>query len=422
MTPSTTVIADPHGTAAPTRGPDPTPRSPVTGGFLVLAGILLVAVNLRAAITGLGALLDEVRTGLALSGVVAGLVTTLPALAFALFGALTPRLVRRYAAPRVLVAAMLALAVGQLLRVTTGSGVVFLLHSALALGGIAVGNILLPMLVKQHFPHRIGLVTGAYSMTMTVGATAAAAAAVPVAHTFGSWRAGLAVWAGLALAAVLPWVPLARRARRAGPRPAPAADAPDPPRIRPGRTRLGWAMGLYFGTQALGAYAIMGWLAQLFRDAGFRAGDAGLLLAAVTALGVPIAMLMPTLAGRLRSLRPLILALSTAMLLAYLGLAVAPHDGALLWAALLAVGQSSFPLVLAVIGLRARTAEGTVALSAFTQSVGYLIAALGPLLVGVLYGATGGWTVPIGFLLAALAVQTAAGMVIARPRFVEDER
>ncbi|MGS2613862.1 MFS transporter [Micromonospora sp. LZ34] len=400
----------------PARGPHP-----VTGGLLVLVGMLLVAVNLRAAVTSLGALLDEVRGGLALSGTMAGVVTTLPTIAFAGLGALTPWLVRRFAPARVLLVAMAALATGQLLRVLTDSALVFLLTSALALAGIAVANILLPMLVKQHFPHRTGLVTGAYTMALTVGTTVAAASAVPIAHAFGSWRAGLGVWAGLAALAVLPWVPLALRARAAARRATPAAAAPARIRIRPGRTRLGWAMAVYFGAQSLSGYAIMGWLAQLFRDAGYRPQDAGLLLAGVTALGVPIALLMPTLAGRLRTLRPLVLSLTVASTLAYLGLAVAPHGGALLWVTLLALGQGAFPLILTTIGLRARTADGTVALSAFAQSTGYVIAALGPLLVGVLYEATGGWTAPIGFLLVALAVQTGAGMLIARPRHIEDE-
>ncbi|MEV1143418.1 MFS transporter [Micromonospora sp. NPDC049799] len=384
--------------------------------------MLLVAVNLRAAVTSLGALLDEVRGGLGLSATMAGFVTTLPTIAFAGLGALTPWLVRRFAPARVLVVAMLALAVGQVLRVLTDSPLVFVLTSALALAGIAVANILLPMLVKQHFPHRTGLVTGAYTMALTVGTTVAAASAVPIAHAFGSWRAGLGVWAGLAAVAVLPWVPLALRARAAARRAPRTAAAAPRARIRPGRTRLGWAMAVYFGAQSLSGYAIMGWLAQLFRDAGYRPETAGLLLAGVTALGVPIALLMPTLAGRLRTLRPLVLGLTTASTLAYLGLALAPHDGALLWVALLAVGQGAFPLILTTIGLRARTADGTVALSAFAQSTGYVIAALGPLLVGVLYEATGGWTAPIGFLLVALAVQTGAGMVIARPRYIEDGR
>ncbi|SCG60154.1 MFS transporter [Micromonospora humi] len=428
---ATAPTADVTPGPAPAAAPDPAagPASavtPVRGGLLVLAGMLLVALNLRAAVTSLGALLDEIRVGLGLSGAMAGVVTTLPTVAFAGLGALTPWLVRRWAAPRVLVLAMIALTAGQVLRAVTGSVAVFVLTSALALAGIAVANILLPMLVKQHFPHRTGLVTGAYTMALTVGTTVAAASAVPVAHAFGSWRAGLGVWAGLAALAVIPWVPLtlrARAARRAADRAAtPAAVVAAPARVRPGRTRLGWAMAVYFGAQSLSGYAIMGWLAQLFRDAGYRPESAGLLLAGVTALGVPVALMMPTLAGRLATLRPLVLSLTAFSAAAYLGLALAPRGLAPLWVLLLALGQGAFPLILTTIGLRARTAEGTVALSAFAQSTGYVIAALGPLLVGILYSATGGWTAPIGFLLLALAVQTTAGMVIARPRYIEDER
>ncbi|WP_026275173.1 MFS transporter [Salinispora tropica] len=395
-------------------------RRAVRRGALVLVGIILVGANLRVAVTSLGALLDEVRTGLGLTGTMAGVVTMLPTIAFAGLGAITPWLVRRVAPARVLVVAMAVLAAGQVLRVATDSVLVFVLTSALALAGIAVANILLPLLVKQYFPHRTGLATGAYMMAMTTGMTVAAATAVPTAQAFGSWRAGLGVWAGLAAVAVLPWVPLARRARSVARQSTPTETATRV-RVRPARTRLGWAMAVNFGTQSLSGYAIMGWLAQLYRDAGFPPATAGLLLAGVTALGVPVAFLMPTLAGRMRTLRPLVLSLAAASMLAYLGLALAPYDGALLWMALLALGQGAFPLVLTTIGLRARTAEGTVALSAFAQSTGYLIAALGPLLVGVLYGATGGWTVPVGFLISALAVQTGAGLVIARPRYIEDE-
>ncbi|TCB94417.1 MFS transporter [Micromonospora zingiberis] len=417
---STTPAAQATPGERPTLDPTaPAPRA--SGGLLVLAGMLLVALNLRAAVTSLGALLDEVRVGLALSGTMAGFVTTLPTIAFAGLGAVTPWLVRRLSAPRLLVLGMLALATGQVLRAVTGSAVVFLFTSALALAGIAVANILLPMLVKQYFPHRTGLVTGAYTMALTTGTTVAAAAAVPVAHAFGSWRAGLGVWAGIALVAVLPWLPAALRSRTATRRAARGA-ATGGSVVRPARTRLGWAMAVYFGAQSLSGYAIMGWLAQLFRDSGFRPQDAGLLLAGVTALGVPIALLMPTLAGRLSSLRPLVFALTAASTLAYLGLALAPRDAAVLWVVLLAFGQGAFPLILTTIGLRARTADGTVALSAFAQSTGYVIAALGPLLVGILYEATGGWTAPLGFLLLALAVQTGAGMMIARPRYIEDER
>jgi CP family cyanate transporter-like MFS transporter len=386
------------------------------GTALVLAGILLVAVNLRTAITSLGPLLDEVRTGLQFSGAMAGVVTTMPTIAFAAFGALTPVLVRRFAPSRVLIVAMVALAAGEAIRAATGSTVVFVVTSGLALAGIAVANVLLPLLVKQHFPDRAGLVTGAYTVALTAGATVAAASAVPIADAFGSWRAGLGAWTVLAAVAVLPWLPMVRRS--AGGRsalPAPTS------RVQPGRTRVGWAMALYFGTQSLSGYATMGWLAQLFRDAGYPPQTAGLLLAGVTAFGVPVALAMPTLATKLRSLRPLVLTLSATMIASYVGLAVAPHGGALFWVVLLAIGQGAFPLALVAIGLRARTPEGTVALSAFTQSTGYLIAALGPLLVGALYEATAGWTVPVALLVAAAVVQTAAGLAVARPRYVEDQ-
>ncbi|WP_173158140.1 CynX/NimT family MFS transporter [Phytohabitans suffuscus] len=393
-------------TASPTR---------TRGTALVLTGILLVALNLRIAITSLGALLEEVRTGLQLSGAMAGVVTTMPTIAFAAFGALAPWLVRRFSPGRVVVAAMVALVAGEVVRVATGSTVVFIATSALALAGIAVANILLPLLVRQHFPNRTGLVTGAYTVSLTAGASVAAASAVPIADAFGSWRAGLGAWSVLALIAVLPWLPAVLRRTSAH------ATAPRlVGRVRPARTRVGWAMAIYFGTQALSGYATMGWLAQLFRDSGYRPQAAGLLLAGVTAVGIPVALVMPALAMRLRSLRPLVLALSAMMIASYVGLALAPHDGAVAWVVLLSIGQGAFPLALVTIGLRARTPEGTVALSAFTQCLGYLIAALGPLVVGTLYEITGGWNLPIGFLIAAALVQVVAGLAVARPRFVED--
>jgi CP family cyanate transporter-like MFS transporter len=415
--PSATLAVESSHMAAATRR-----RSWVGSSTLVLVGILLVAVNLRAAITSLGALLEEVRGGLHVSGALAGVITTLPAVAFAAFGGLTPWLTRRFPAARLLAGTMVLLAVGQALRVATDSSAIFIATSVLALGGIAVANVLLPGLVKQHFPDRVGLVTGVYTMSMIAGASLAAATAVPIAHAAGTWRAGLGVWALLAVVATLPWVPGALRRTTAARAITTAAEPGDGGRARitPARTRLGWALALYFGTQSLSGYALMGWLAQLFRDAGYSPATAGLLLAAVTAIGIPVALLMPTIASRRANMRPLVLALSAAMAVGYLGLAVAPHTGAVFWVVASALGQGAFPLALTMIGMRARTSRGTVALSAFAQSTGYVIGALGPLVVGLLYEASAGWWLPIGFLLAALAVQTAAGLAAARPRFVED--
>jgi CP family cyanate transporter-like MFS transporter len=381
---------------------------------LLLGGVVLVAVNLRAPVTSLGALLEEVIAELGISAALAGVVTMLPALSFAAFGMATPWLARRFPPARILVAAMVVLAAGQALRAATSSPAVFLVCTALALSGIAIANVLLPPLVAQRFPHRVGLVTGVYTMSLIFGTSAAAAVAVPIAQAAGSWRVGLGAWALLALVAALSWLPAAGSGRVNHRRPHLSG------RVRPARTGLGWAMAIYFGTQALNAYALMGWLAQLFRDAGFAAAHAGLLLAAVTAIGIPVALVLPSLAVRAPDLRLVVLGLTAATATAYVGLAVAPGGAALLWVVLLAAGQAAFPLALTMIGMRARTPDGTVALSAFTQSAGYLIASLGPLLVGVLYELTGGWTAPLAFLMAVLMVQTGAGLVIARPRHIED--
>ncbi|WP_051797408.1 CynX/NimT family MFS transporter [Catenuloplanes japonicus] len=387
------------------------------GTLLVLAAMLLVALNLRVSITSVGSLLTEVREGLHLSGLMAGVVTTMPTIAFAVFGAFTPVLVRRFAAPRVLVGAMVALVAGQALRVATDSAAVFVVTGALALSGIAIGNVLMPMLVKQNFPERTGLITGAYSVSMSIGATVGAATAVPIAHAFGSWRAGLGVWAILALAAIPLWLPAALRRSTVVAVTRSKAAA----RVRPEVTRLGWAMAIFFGAQSLSGYAAMGWLPTLFRDAGYSPENAGVLLAVLSVVGVPMGLIMPSLSARLKNLHGLILALSGMMMLSYLGMIFAPHAGAYLWVVVLSIGQSSFPLALTVLGLRARTAEGTVALSAFAQSIGYLFAALGPLLVGYFYGLTGGWTVPMLFLVGMALLQAVAGLAIAAPRFIEDE-
>lgn len=415
--------------------PRPAPPKParrvaqqLRGGVLVLVAVLLVAANLRTAVTSVGALLAEVGAGLGLSPTLLGVVATMPTVAFAAFGAATPRLTRRFRSTTLLLAATVLLTAGQAARALSPSAAVFIATSALALAGIAVANILLPALVKAYFPARIGLLTGLYTTSMVAGGSLAAATSVPLAAAGGSWRAGLGAWALLAAAALVPVLVLWRSdaaPSRAGRRSKTRGTERDRPRpavpLWAGRTRLGWAMACFFGLQSLSAYALMGWLPQIFRDAGFSPQAAGLLLAGVIVGGVPMALLVPILAGRRADQRALVVALAGVMLAAYAGLAVAPRSGALVWMVLLAVGQGAFPLALSLIGIRARTAAGTVALSAFAQSTGYLIAVAGPLGVGMLYEATGGWGAALAALFVAMVIQARAGLSAARPRTVEDE-
>ncbi|MDN5382302.1 MULTISPECIES: CynX/NimT family MFS transporter [Streptomyces] len=400
---------------------------------LVVIGIVLSALNLRPAITSLGALLEEVRAGLGMSGAVAGLLTSMPSLCFAVFGVTAPRLARRFGPAAVMCAGMAAIAAGLAVRPYVGSTAAFLAASALALMGIAVSNVLMPVIVKRWFPDRIGTMTGLYSMALALGTSAAAAVTVPLAGALGhSWQSGLSAWALLAAVAVLPWLPLLRdrgaepaaaapvRTAPARKETAPAPEAPAPA-LRITRSPTAWALAVFFGLQSTAAYITMGWIAQIFRDAGVPAGTAGLLLAITMVMGVPLAFVIPRLATRLPRQGPIVLVLGACGLAGYAGLYVAPAAGAWAWALLLGLANCAFPLALTMVGMRARTARGVAQLSAFAQSTGYLISIPGPVLVGVLYQSSGGWELPLALMIGLMVPQMAMGWLAGRNRTVEDE-
>ncbi|WP_326811963.1 MFS transporter [Streptomyces scopuliridis] len=394
---------------------------------LLVVGLVLAALNLRPAITSLGALLEEVRDGLHMSGSVAGVLTSVPPFCFALFGFAAPRLARRFGPGAVVCAGMVAIMAGLLIRPFAGGTVGFLAASAVALMGIAVSNVLMPVIVKRYFPDRVGTMTGLYSMALALGTAAAAAVTVPMTEALGGgWRTGLGVWAVLAALAVVPWLGLVRD-RSAGPSsPSPShaapVSAPAPASgLRLGRSRTAWGLACFFGLQATGAYITMGWMPQIFRDAGLSAGTAGLLLAVTMVMGVPLAFVIPRTAARMKNQGPIVIALGLCGLSAYAGLYFAPAEGAWLWAVLLGISNCSFPLALTMIGMRSRTGAGVVRLSAFAQSTGYLISIPGPLLVGVLYQHTGGPELPIALMATLLLPQMLAGLVAGRDRTIEDE-
>ncbi|MFF9471025.1 CynX/NimT family MFS transporter [Streptomyces roseolus] len=412
---------------------------------LVSVGLVLAALNLRPAITSLGALLEEVTADLHMSGTVAGVLTSVPPLCFAVFGITAPRLARRFGPTAVVCAGMAAILAGLLLRPLATGTAGFLAASALALMGIAVSNILMPVIVKRYFPDRIGSMTGLYSMALALGTSLAAALTVPMTDALGGdWRLGLGVWAVLAALAVLPWLPLVKdrnapattergipaQARTATTPAAPTGDrAATAPAAAPAgtaprsmyRSRTAWALACFFGLQATGAYITMGWMPQIFRDAGVPASTAGVLLAVTMVMGVPLAFVIPRLASRMRHQGPIVVALGTCGLAGYTGLLLAPAGGAWLWAVLLGVSNCAFPLALTMIGMRSRTGAGVVRLSAFAQSVGYLISIPGPLLVGVLYQHSGGWGVPIALMAGLMIPQMIVGTLAGRDRTIEDE-
>ena len=385
------------------------------GALLVLAGLLLLSLNLRPAAVSVGPVLSEVRDGLAMSATSTGLLTSLPVLAFALFGAAAPALARLVGVHRITLLALLGVVVGLFARSVVGGAVAFLLLSMLALAGMAVANVLLPSLVKLHFPDRIGTVTSLYTTALAIGLTAALTLTVPISEALGGWRYGLGGWAVLALVAAVPWLWLVAHDRR------PEEEPHDIRLSDVARTRLGWAMVLFFGLQSMHAYAIFGWFAELFRDDGYSPTVAGFLVGVVAATSIPLSLWLPGAAARREDQRSIMLAVMACYPVAYVGLMVTPRELDVLWAVVVGVGTCTFPLILTLIGLRSHTPAGTAALSGFTQSAGYLLAAAGPFTVGLLHTATGGWTWPLAFLTALTVPQLLLGAYVARPAYVEDQ-
>ncbi|MPV38245.1 MFS transporter [Georgenia subflava] len=381
----------------------------------LLVALALVAANLRMGITSVGPVLDQIRAGTGLSGPGAGVLTSLPVLTFAALGATSPWLARRFGVDRVVAAAMALLAVALVLRVL--GGVPFLVTGTVAVcAGIAVANVLLPVVVKTRFPLRIGSVTGVYTAALAGGSALAAGVTAPL-ETLGGWRLGLAAWALPAALAVVIWVSATVGGRRGASQPssrsAQTTVAGGSSRRLWGRPRA-WAMIVFFGTQSLLAYAAMGWLPAIYRDAGFSTTEAGGLLSLSILVGVPVSFLIPSLAARSSHQRWWALGVTGASLAGLTGLLLSPAAGGWVWAALIGVGNGAFPLALAFFSLRAATTRDTAWLSSAGQSLGYLLAATGPLGVGFLQAVTGGWTAPLLLLIGAMVLQAAAGLVAGR--------
>ncbi|GAB2675104.1 MFS transporter [Thalassiella azotivora] len=385
-----------------------------------------MALNLRTAVTAVSPVLDRVSAELGTSTAAAGLLGTLPPFAFAVFGALTPWVARRVGLERTAVLAMVLAGGGQLLRAAAPDTTWFLAASLVALGGMGAGNVVLPPLVKRWFPDRIGAVTGLYVLLLALCTALPPLLAVPVADAAG-WRTSVGQWALVSAAAAVPWVVVAARDRRAvrAARPAPDAEPALPaahlPLATVLRSPVAWGLAALLGMTSLNTYAMFAWLPKVLTDAGLSDLAAGTMLSLFAAVGMPVALLVPWVAARVRNPFPVVLAALVAYAVGYTGLALAPTTATALWVVAAGLGPSAFPLSLALVNLRSRTPEGSAALSGFSQGVGYLVAGTGPLVVAALRESTGGWGAAFAFLAVTLAVQVVGGAVVCRPRCIEDD-
>jgi len=384
-------------------------------GLLLVLAIVLLAANLRPALTSVAPLIGQIRTDTGISNGVAGLLTGLPLLTFAVLSPIAPRLARRFDMERVLLASLLVLAVGILLR-SAGVVAALFLGTAILGAAIAVGNVLLPSLVKREFPERTGLMTSTYTTALAVSAAIAAGASFPIAYQGDiGWRGSLALWALLALVAAVAWFPQIRSA--------------DPANASTGTSRgvtglwgsvLAWQVTLFMGLQSLGYYVVLTWLPEILQEeVGVSAAQAGWMLALAQVVVVPAMFIAPVLADRRPSQYSVVVVAVTLTGVGTLGLLVAASTATVLWIVLLGLGQGAcFSLALTFFALRAPDSEHAAALSGMAQSIGYLLAAGGPFLFGVLCDVTHAWTVPLTLLVAVTVCLLITGLGAARDSHV----
>lgn len=364
--------------------------------WLLLLGLVLVALNLRPALSSMAPLLGQVSDSLGLSASQAGLLTTLPVLCLGLFAPLAPILARRFGSERVVLGILLTLACGILLRSSLGSVGLFA-GSILAGASIGVIGVLLPGIVKRDFPKHAGALTGVYTMALCLGAALAAGATVPLSQHFDdSWALGLGVWLIPAVVAALFWLPQARHGH---------GKHTVAYRVR-GLLRdpLAWQVTLYMGLQSSLAYIVFGWLPSILIGRGLSPTEAGLVLSGSVIVQLASALTAPWLATRGKDQRLAIVLVMLLTLAGLFGCLYAPLGGLWGWAVVLGIGQGgTFALALTLIVLRSKDSHVAANLSSMAQGIGYTLASMGPFAVGLVHDVTGGWDA-VGWIFAVLGV------------------
>jgi len=386
-------------------------RPVVNRPWLLLLGLILVALNLRPALSSMAPLLADVSSSLGLSAARAGLLTTLPVLCLGLFAPMAPILARRFGAERVVLGILLTLAAGILLRSAFGEVGLFA-GSLVAGASIGIIGVLLPGIVKRDFARQAGAMTGVYTMALCLGAALAAGATVPLSHYFGDrWTFGLGFWIVPALVAALFWWP------QVGQKQSAHQVAYQVKGLL--RDPLAWQVTLYMGLQSSLAYIVFGWLPSILIGRGLSATEAGLALSGSIIVQLFSSLAAPWLATRGKDQRLAIVVVMLLTLGGLFGCLYAPLDGLWGWAILLGLGQGgTFSLALTLIVLRSRDSHVAANLSSMAQGIGYTLASAGPLAVGLIHDWTGSWAAT-GWVFAVLGLgAVVAGLGAGRAKYV----
>ncbi|RJK95986.1 CynX/NimT family MFS transporter [Vallicoccus soli] len=400
--------------APPAQAVQPGLRRPAVWAGIAIA---LTAVNLRTAVTGFSPLLETIGADLGFGVAVAGLLGTVPAASFAVFGLLAPVVTGRFGLERTATAALGLTAVSLLLRALSSGAPVLVLSTVLALAGIGAVNVVIVPLVKAWFPDRIAVWTSAYLLLLQTGQFVAPLMAVPVADA-GGWRLSVGLWAVPAALAAAVWLVLAARtsADHHGPTASPTRSA----RRQVLRSPVVWGLVVLFAMMALSNYTIITWLPAVLTDAGGSPGLGGTMVALYSVWGVAAALVVPQVADRMANPFPAVVLCSAALVAGYVGLERAPMSATWVWVCALGIGVSTFPLCLTLINRRTRSPHYASAVSGFVQGTGYGLACLGPIGLGLLREATGSWSAPLWTLVATVVPTLVAGWYACRPGLVDD--
>lgn len=372
---------------------------------LTAVAIMVVAANLRPAVVAVAPLVGDIKAATGWSSAVTGLLTTLPVFVFGLVAPLAPRCAARFGIERTVFAALAVLIAATAVRMVPAPSALFA-GSALAGAGIGICNVVLPSLIKRDFPHRSGLMTGLYSMTLSGGAAAAAALTIPINDALGGdWRMALASWGLFAVLALVIWVPQLRRVHR-------IEVGHTPPSLW--RNPVAWAITVFMAAQSLIFYTFTAWLPEVLIDRGMSPGAAGAVLALGQVAGLSMSLLAPIVAGRFADQRVItMLALATTAV-GFVGL-LTTHSVPTLWSMLVMAGPgASISLALLFMVLRSTSTVQTSQVSGMAQSVGYVLAAVGPVAIGLLHDVTGSWTVAMAVLALALVPQALSTLLAAK--------
>lgn len=373
---------------------------------LLLIGILFIAVNLRPSLSGVGPLISDIKQATGLSNSMLGLLTTLPLMAFAVVSLLTSLFTRRFGIGGTLLGALLLLAIG--IGVRSMDGIFYLYSGTLLLGiAIAFGNVLLPSLTKRNFSSNSGFITSLYSSVMGIGAAVGAGISVPLAEKYGlGWQGSLGVWALLAMIAFFVWIPQLRRLKKTEQNRSFRKAMKEL-----GKTKLAWKIALFMGFQSFTFYVILTWLPAILQTKGFNADFSGWMLSLSQAMGIIGSVTIPIWAGRQKDQRKIVLLLTALEIVGIIGLLL-PQTGFIeVWVSLIGfVLGGTFGLALLFIVLRAKDEVTTTELSGMAQSVGYVVAATGPIIFGSLYDLTSSWSYSLILLLFITVIKLFMGL------------